>query len=216
VFGTAEGRRRLTLRVDGLKVEMLKEVEEGTNLRRRQKHRRNLTLADLHPSPLAGHLWRIITRVTLMLEPWLRPVIRNAVVGCLRIVIKWLPALTQALSFELHSTVFTLAQIPRTHVVADEINLHAELVLTQVENLAADTGNSDKNTEILPSSSWTFYGMSTWKRKMSDGLKRAWDRAWGTMRGSASISFKLSDVVGSTPKEGQSGALPNYFTEFSI
>ncbi|XP_006460255.1 hypothetical protein AGABI2DRAFT_117215 [Agaricus bisporus var. bisporus H97] len=184
---------------------MQKEGEEDVKATRRQKRRGTLSLADLHPSPLAGHLWGIITKVTLMLEPWLRPLMRNAVVGCFRIIIKWLPALTQALSFELHSTVFTLAQIPRTQVVADEINLHAELVLTPVENLAAVTGNNGRSTEVSPSSSWTFYGMSTWKKKMSDGLKRALDRAWGTMRGSASISFKLSDVVGTTPKEGQSG-----------
>lgn len=216
VLGTAEGRRGLTLRVDGLKMELQTEVEEDTSPTSRPKHRRNLTLADLHPSPLAGHLWQIVTKVMLLLEPWLRPVIRNAVVGCFCIAIKWLPALTQALSFELHSTVFTLAQVPGTQIIADEINLHAELVLTQVENMAVDARNNARNREIASSSSWTFYGMSTWKRKMSDGLKRALDRAWGTMRGSASISFKLSDVVGSTPKEGQSGVFPNYFTELGI
>lgn len=209
MFGTVEGRKRLTVRVDGLKVEMQEVTVEVARLRRQPRHRRNLTLADLHPSPLVGHLWRIITKVALALEPWLRPLIRNAVVGCLRVGIQWLPAVTQALSFELHSTVFTLAQIPRTQVVADEINLHAELNLTQMENLVVDSTSSGRKVQAPQSTSWTFYGMATWKRKMSDGLKRALDRAWGRMHGSASISFRLNDVVGTTPKQGQPGVFYN-------
>lgn len=205
VFGRVEGRKRLTFRIDGLKVEMEREAGGGSKPKKGPRHKRNLTLADLHPSPLAGHLWRIITRVALKLEPWLRPLIRNAVVACLRVGIQWLPAVTQALSFELHSTVFTLAQIPGTQIVADEIKLHAEVDLTQVESLLDCTA-----VETLPtpqSASWTFYGMATWKKKMSDGWRRALDRAWGRTHGIATISFKLNDVAGTTPKKGQSGGL---------
>ncbi|KAF9451680.1 hypothetical protein P691DRAFT_757138 [Macrolepiota fuliginosa MF-IS2] len=203
VFGKVEGRRRLTVRFDGLKVEMEKEAE-GVKPKTRPKHRRNLTLADLHPSPLAGHLWRLVTKVALQLEPWLRPLIRNAVVACLRVGIQWLPARTQTLSFELHLTVFTVAQVLGTQVVADEINVHAEVKLTQVESLLDCTA-----VETLPTpqaASWTFYGMATWKKKMSDGMRRALDRAWGRTHGTAMISFKLNDVAGTTPtKQGQSG-----------
>ncbi|KXN86435.1 UPF0648 protein C3H5.09c [Leucoagaricus sp. SymC.cos] len=211
VFGTVNGRKRLTVRIDGLKIDMQKTTEEEEQaeiLRRRPKHRRNLTLADLNPSPLAGHLWRVFTRVALALEPWLRPLIRNAVVACIRIMIQWLPVVTQALSFELHSTVFTLAQIPGTQVVADEINLHAELNLVQVENLIEDSGGlerQDGRKVESVASSWTFYGMAAWKKKMSDGLRRALDRAWGTMHGTVTLCFKLNDVAGTTHKQGQIG-----------
>lgn len=199
----------MTVRVDGLKIEMEKETEEADEdkPKKRARHRRNLTLADLNPSPLAGHLWGVFTNVALTFEPWLRPLIRNAVVACLRVAIKGIPAITQALSFELHSTVFTLAQIPGTQVVADEINLHAELNLVQVESSTeGPTGGTDER-RVPVASSWTFYGMAAWKRKMSDGLRRALDRAWGTMYGAATLSFKLSDVAGTTPKQGQSGML---------
>lgn len=207
VFGTVEGRKRLTVRIDGLKVEMEKEAEEEVKVKRRSRHRRNLTLADLHPSPLAGRLWRMLTKVALKVEPWLRPLIRNAVVACLRIAIQLLPVVTQALSFELHSTVFSLAHIPGTQVVADEINLHAELSLTQVESLADCA--AVKNIPTPQSASWTFYGMATWRRVTSDGLRRAWNRAWGRTHGAATVSFKLSDVTGITPRQDQSGQFSN-------
>lgn len=212
VFGTVEGRKRLTVRIDGLKIEMEKavEVEGGEKHTKRARHRRNLTLADLNPSPLAGYLWRVFTNVALALEPWLRPLIRNVVVACLRVGIQWIPTVTQALSFELHSTVFTLTQIPGTQIVADEINLHAELNLVQVESLAENSvqerGDNEADGRKVPAaSSWTFYGMAGWKKKMSDGLRRALDRAWGAMHGTATVSFKLSDIAGTTPKRGQPG-----------
>jgi hypothetical protein len=220
-----EGRKRLTVRVDGLKIEMQKEVEEGgeaeeeqQRIKRRARHRKNLTLANLNPSPLAGYLWGIVTKVALALEPWLRPLIRNTVVACLRVGIQWLPVVTQALSFELHSTVLTLAQIPGTQVVADEINLHAELKLVQIENLVVEesspsvglgsgyTGDGMNVSQPVASSSWRLYGMAAWKKKMSDGLSRALDRAWGRMHGTAAVCFRLNDVAGTTPKQGQPGA----------
>lgn len=214
IFGKVDGRKRLTVRIDGLKIEMEKATDEDVKDRhkKRARHRRNLTLADLNPSPLAGHLWRVFTNVALALEPWLRPLIRNTVVACLRVVIQWIPAVTQALSFELHSTVFTLAQIPGTQVVADEINLHAELNLVQAESSVTDLGSgrdpgSTDERRFPVASSWTSYGMAAWKKKMSDGLRRALDRAWGTMHGTATFSFKLSDVAGTTPKQGLSGML---------
>lgn len=208
VFGKVQGRKRLTIRIDGLKIEMNKALKETKNKRR--THTRNLTLADLDPSPLAGYLWRAFTKVALALEPWLRPLFRNTVVACLRIGIQLIRAVTQALSFELHSTMFTLAEIPGTQVVADEINLHAELDLVQVESLAEDPylGSGVRcameKKDAAPSS-WTFSGMAGWKKKMSDGLKRALDRAWGTMHGTVRASFKLNDIVGTTTRHGQSG-----------
>jgi len=187
---------------------MDKALEESKD--RRRVHRRKLTLADLDPSPLAGYLWRAFTKVALALEPWLRPLSRNTVVACLRIGIQLIRAVTQALSFELRSTVFTLADIPGTQVVADEINLHAELDLVQVESLAEDLylGSGVRcavgKKDSVPSP-WTFSEVAGWKTKMSDGLKRALDRAWGTMHGTVRASFKLSDIVGTTAKRRQSG-----------
>lgn len=198
VWSTSRGSRRLAVKIDGLSLDIGKIEESAVTPTRR--HNRNLTLADLNPSPLAYALWKALARVFATLEPYLRPIIRTSVVTCLKIGIQWLPAITQALSFELHSPSVTFSQIPGTKVIIEDISLHMTLQFTQ-------TGESP-DVEQLPKKSTSapkFYGVNAWKRRLIASFQRSLDRAWGGTQGTATVTIKLCDVSGTTqtPLNGQ-------------
>ena len=186
--------RRLALKIDGLSVHIAKCEEQTPQTHRR--HKRNLTLADLNPSPLARYLWQFASTLITFLEPYLRPIIRTFVVGCLKIGIQWLPRITRALSFELQSTVITLADMPGTKIVAQEISLHTALALTQLEQTSSSedakpTSNRADNRKSL--------NMELWKKRLADSFHRSLDKAWGETRGTATLSLNIGNIIGTMP-----------------
>lgn len=192
VWSSVQGRR-LALKIDGLSVHIAKSEGQTPQTRR---HKRNLTLADLNPSPLARYLWRFTSTLITFLEPYLRPIIRTYVVGCLRIGIQWLPRITRALSFELQSTVITLADMPGTKIVAQEISLHTALALTQLEQTSDSedvkpTPNRTDNRKSL--------NMELWKKRLAESFHRSLDKAWGETRGTATLSLNIGNIIGTMP-----------------
>ena len=210
VWSSVQGSRRLALKIDGLSIHIAKEEEEQTAQTHR-RHRRTLRLADLNPSPLPRYLWQFTSTLTTCLEPYLRPIIRTYVVGCLQIGIQWLPRITQALSFELQSTVITLADMPGTKIVAQEIGLHTTLALTQLEQTS-----DSKDVKPSPSRSDNrkSLNMELWKRRLAESFRRSLDKAWGETRGTATFSLTMGNVIGTMPTLSPQGMA--FFTYLSI
>ncbi|KAF8812536.1 hypothetical protein BYT27DRAFT_7182979 [Phlegmacium glaucopus] len=195
-WASVQGSRRFALKLDGLNVHIAQEEGGQSFAKTQRRSNRNLTLADLNPSPLAGYLWKFTSALTTFLEPYLRPMIRTYVVACLRIGIQWLPRITQALSFDLQSTVITLADMPGTKIVAHEISLHTALSLTQLEQTVGPedvkpTHNRSHNRKSL--------SMGLWKKRLAEGFHRSLDKAWGETRGTATLSLTIGNIVGTMP-----------------
>ncbi|PPQ99072.1 hypothetical protein CVT24_003632 [Panaeolus cyanescens] len=171
---------------------------------RRPRHTRNLTLADFNPSPLARYAWHLFSYITSFLEPYFRPLVRTYVIACLRVGIRWLPKITQALSFDLHDTAISFAHIPGAKIVTQHISLNATLVLTELEQALNGVDARDSNARR---DARAMQGMGALKRRLADGFQRSLDKAWGEARGTASISLKLSNVVGSMPRAAKKDSL---------
>lgn len=196
VWSSVQGSRRLALKIDGLNVHIAKEGEGQTFAQTKRRRNRNLTLADLNPSPLARYLWQFTSALITFLDPFIRPIMRTYVVASLRFGIQWLPRITQALSFDLRSTVITLAEMPGTKIVAHEINLHTTLSLTQMEQTVGPgdvkpTPNRSHNRKSL--------SMGLWKKRLSESFHRSLDKAWGEARGKVTLSLTIGNIVGTMP-----------------
>ncbi|KAF8974465.1 golgi-body localization protein domain-containing protein [Flammula alnicola] len=178
VWSSVQGSR-LTIKIDGVSLHIAKDEGKEVNQTPR-RHNRNLTLADLNPSPLARHAWRLISTITTFLEPYFRPLIRSYVIACLRVGIQWLPKITQALSFDLHSMVITFAEVPGAKVVIEEIGLHTALALTYLEHVPDVT-----DIEKIPSRPDT---------RAAQGMG-----VGGDSRGKATLSLKICNVIGTMP-----------------
>jgi hypothetical protein len=207
VWSSVHGRR-LALKIDGLSVHIAK--GEGQIAQTHRRHKRNLTLADLNPSPLARYLWQFTSTLITFLEPYLRPIIRTYVVGCLKIGIQWLPRITRALSFELQSTVITLADMPGTKIVAQDISLHTVLALTQLEQTSSSedvkpTPNRTDNRKSL--------NMELWKNRLAESFHRSLDKAWGETRGTVTLSLDIGNIIGTMPTLSLQGMV--FFTSLS-
>jgi len=117
------------LKIQGLIVELLRDQHVPTRPRRR------LTLVDLSPSPespLALHLWSIMSNVYWVFDPAIRPTIRLCVTSILNQVIRHIPALTQALRLELESAVVTYIAIPDAQLVVEGVTLDAHLAFSHL------------------------------------------------------------------------------------
>ena len=202
VWSSVQGSRRLALKIDGLNVHIAKEGEGQTFAQTKRRRNRNLTLADLNPSPLARYLWQFTSALTVILEPYLRPILRTYLVACLQIGIQWLPKITQALSFELQSTVITLADMPGTKIVAHQISLHTALNLTQLQQTA---GLEDVNPSPNRSHKRKSLSMELWKRRLADSFRRSLDKAWGETRGTATLSLTIDNIIGMMPTSSLQG-----------
>lgn len=161
-----------------------------------RRHIRNLTLADLNPSPLAHRMWSLISTVAVFLEPFFRPLIRTYVVACLRIGIQLLPMLSQALSFDLQSVVLTFAAVPEAKIVAEQISIHASVDFTQLEPVLdlVEMEEAPRPRDPRKAS-----GMSIWKRRLTESFHRSLDRAWGMTKGTAAIALKIHNISGTSP-----------------
>ena len=202
VWSSVQGSRRLAVKIDGLNVHIAKEGEGQTSLPTRRRRNRNLTLADLNLSPLVRYLWQCTSALITFLEPYIRPILRTYVVACLKLGIQWLPRITQALSFELQSTVITLADMPGTKIIAHEISLHTALALTQLGQTSGP-----ENSKPTPSRSYNRQSLSMelWKRRLAESFRRSLDKAWGETRGTATLSLSMGNIIGTMPTSSLEG-----------
>lgn len=196
-----DGSRRLAVKIEGLTLDIAKEGFNGKDSARK-RHNRNLTLADLDPSPIARHLWRIFWAVTTFTEPYFRPFFRACLIACMRLAIKWLPKLTQALSFDLLSSGITFEEVPGTKLSAENISLHLALTLTQITQVAVmdevDQIPTRKETGMIKN-----FGL--WKRRLAEGFQRSLDTALKEIHGRVDLSLQISNLIGTMPHAPQGG-----------
>lgn len=186
---TGEGSSRFTVRIEGLKLEIGRVPSKHT------KEKRRLTLADLSPSPLAFYLWSMAAGIYGFMEPYLRPVIRSVAVTCMRVFIRCLPALTQALHFDLHSAEVTFLASPQSSIRVKEATLHTQLAFTQLEDVILSAENDLGASSTRRSASMS---MTALRVRLLKSFERTWERAWGKARGTASIAMTIKNVSGLT------------------
>ncbi|KAJ6598956.1 golgi-body localization protein domain-containing protein [Mycena vulgaris] len=186
-WSSVEGSRRMTIQVDGLTLEV------GTPAQRSvDRHNRAFTLADFAPSPMAHRLWRLFSDLYSLLDPFLRPLVRTYFAGCLRLLIRWVPGISQALALDLHSPTITFADMPGAKVVIGTVTIRTVLAFTQTEK-PEEVGQPLQ----VPSHTRTSYSVAAWRRRLTHSLQRSWDRAWGQTHGSAKVDLRFHDIVGS-------------------
>ncbi|KAJ7498810.1 golgi-body localization protein domain-containing protein [Mycena latifolia] len=202
-WGYVEGSRRLTFQVDGLTLEVGTPAHGSAD-----RHSRALTLADFAPSPMAHRLWMLFSSLYSLVDPFLRPLVRNYFAACLRLLIRWVPGISQALALDLHSPTITFADMPGAKIVLSTVTVRTVLAFTQTEK-PEEAGQLLK----VPSHTRASYSVAAWRRRLTHSLQRSWDRAWGQTHGYATVELKCHDIVGSMDSfEDFLGDSFNFFT----
>jgi hypothetical protein len=196
VWSSVQGSRRLAVKIDGVSLEIAKDEDKEPKQQAR-RHTRNLTLADLDPSPLARYAWQLLSAIVGFMEPYFRPIIRTYVIACLRVGIQWLPKITQAVSFDLHSIVVTFSDIPGAKIVVGEVSLNTTLALIYLEPVP---NSKDIEREMDQQGTRVTLGMGVWRKRLAESFQRSLDKALGESRGTATMSLKISNIVGSMPR----------------
>lgn len=185
---------RFIVKIEGLKLDIGRE-ERPEQVSTTERRRKRMTLSDLDPSPLAFRIWSTMGLVYSCMEPYLRPIIRSITVTCLRIIIQCLPAVSQALHFDLGSAEITFADSPQSCIRIKEATLHTLLNFTQMEN-AIFTEDNDTNASTRRAGSLS---MAALKIRLTKSFGRTWEKAWGKTRGAASVRVTLKDISGLGP-----------------
>lgn len=196
---SVDGSNRFTVKIEGLKLEIgqVRHAPQEANITRR----RRMTLSDLSPSPIAFWLWSIMSRVYSCVEPHLRPAIRSVTVACIRVFIRCLPAVSQALHFDLESAEVTFAASPKSSIRIQEATFHTLLNFTQLEDAVFTEGN-DTNVAARRVGSLS---MAALKMRLTKSFGRTWEKAWGKTQGAASVAFTVKGISGLTPSQPGSG-----------
>lgn len=192
---SSDGPNRISIKIEGLKVEVGKLNHEPRIPLTSNGHRRPLTLAGLNPSPMVYGLWSVVANVYSLLDPIFRPIFRSFFVSCLRHVIQRLPGLTQVFDFDLRSAEIEFSSLPGTRLVISQAILRTALTFTQMEPaVVAEELESVAGAKRHLRS----FSMAEWRSRLTKSTKRTWDRAWGKTQGFASISLEIKNVVGLT------------------
>jgi hypothetical protein len=192
---SGEGSSRFTIKIEGLKLEIGRTERVPSKQASSRKNKRRLTLADLSPSPLAFYVWSIVARVYAFLEPSLRPAIRSITVACMRIFIRCLPTLTQALHFDLDSAEVTFLASPQSCIRIKEATLHSQLDFTLLE----DVISAESDLGVTSSRRARLMNMTALRTRLSKSFARTWEKAWGKAQGTASITMTVKEVSGLAP-----------------
>ncbi|KZT12507.1 uncharacterized protein LAESUDRAFT_638973 [Laetiporus sulphureus 93-53] len=190
---------RFSVVVQGLKLELAhgeKETSLGPSLSRKRM--------DLPPSRLISmmHLsgaliWSTIHSAYNLLDPYLRPALRTFLVAALRLAIRALPALTHVVDFELDSAVVTLSALPGLELAVKQAKLHTKVSLLSLasEVVPAGTARFDHRRHKRLNS------VADWNARLTNSLRRTWDRAWGATQVTASVSLRVKCITGSVPPD---------------
>lgn len=195
----AHGASRFSIRVEGLKLELLKperpERRKATS-RQAQQSAPKSKLSQFAPSPLARRVWKGVcfasTRAYCTLEPYARPVLRASVVWALRLAIRALPALTQVLDLEVDDAAVTSPEIPGAELVVRTAKFHTSVAFTQLDNSVADA----RPPPAAQPNHRRFASVADLNTRLKNSFRRTWDRAWGSTQVAASLSLSIQSVAG--------------------
>ncbi|KAJ7179036.1 golgi-body localization protein domain-containing protein [Mycena filopes] len=187
-WSSVDGSRRMTFQVHGLTLEV------GSPPQPPERKGGALTFADLAPSPMAHRLWMLFSGLYSLIDPFLRPFVRAYFAACLRLLIRWVPGISQALALDIHSPMITFADRPGAKVVINTISIRTVLAFTQTDK---PIQVAVKPVARAPSRARSSYSVGAWRRRLTNSVQRSWDRAWGQTHGSAKVELKLHDIRGS-------------------
>ncbi|KAJ7590960.1 hypothetical protein C8J56DRAFT_1047199 [Mycena floridula] len=173
---------RFTVKIEGLNLEIFK--FSGPPVAHRM-HKRALTFANL--SEFQYRSWDLFWSIVSLFDPVLRPILRNLIVGALRLVIHRMP---NALTIEFHNTSLSFPGTPRAHLKSGDIVINASLELKTVQ--AAPLPQASESLHPPRRS----YSMAAWRTRMRNGLARSLGRALDNTTGMAQISLNLRDFAG--------------------
>ncbi|KAJ7764981.1 golgi-body localization protein domain-containing protein [Mycena maculata] len=185
-WGYVDDSRRITISVDGLTLQVGAPAQRPVD-----RPSRALTFADFAPSPMAHRLWMLSSGLYSLVDPFLRPLVRTYFAACLRLLISWVPGISQAVALDLHSPTITFADMPGAKIVVNSVTVRTALAFTQTEK-PVDAEQQPK----VRSPVRTSYSVAAWRRRLTHSMQRSWDRAWGQTHGSATIELKFHDIVG--------------------
>ncbi|PCH41098.1 hypothetical protein WOLCODRAFT_89020 [Wolfiporia cocos MD-104 SS10] len=186
---------RFSFKVEGLRLELTK--KEDDTLLKPSLTRRTSKKASLTASPLARRVgtavWDALCILYIALDPYLRPVIRSAFVYALRLVIRALPALTQVLDFELNNAAVTFTAIPGIELAVKRAQIHTKVSLSSLESVVnpASLARHQRHQRHK-----RFASVADWNARLTNSVRRTWDRAWGATQVTASLSLGIDNVSG--------------------
>ena len=184
------GARRINIIIEGLNLQVSSSPTKKTT-----RHKRSLTLADFSPSPLARLAWERLGDLYGYVDPYIRPRLRTWVVNRIRFFLRWLPRISQAVTFDLHAAVITLPDMQKMEINVEGINLHTALSIIQSEN---PQGGYDPSSTARSTRPRRLHGSAAWRKRFQDGFQRSLDRALGDSRAAARISLQLQGLHVST------------------
>jgi hypothetical protein len=189
-----DGHRGFSIKImiEGLKLEIGGDDPAPTSL---SQSRRKPGL--VRSSLISQRLWMLVSRLFSFADPFVRPLMRTFVVSLLRLLIRYLPAISQAVDFDLYSAVVTFTAMPELRFSLEEAKLHTLLAFTQTESAMGVEEKDLNSAKERPSRS---FRMAAWKSRLMNSFRRAWDRAWEKTEGKASFSLKCINIMGSTGK----------------
>lgn len=187
---STETASRFSIKVEGLKVEILKKqvCESIPSTTSTDSTRR--TLSSKFPvSPiLQSFYWNLYA----FLDPYVRPLVRYYFVSALRVAIRALPALTQVLDLELVDAVAIVDNIDGAHINLRGASLSTSIKLSQI-HVPPDPQESKDTSR--PGHK-RFKSVAEWNARLKSSLRRSWDRAWGALEAHASITLKVEEISG--------------------
>ncbi|KAF7331891.1 hypothetical protein MKEN_00069400 [Mycena kentingensis (nom. inval.)] len=186
-YSYVEGSRRITLSVQGTTFRL--------GARPPAANPSPTTAArSLSPSPIGNRLWGLFASIYSLVDPFLRPLIRSCFAAVLRLVITWVPKLSQALALEIDAPVLTFADAPEAKIIISTVLVRSVLAFSQ----RAGKGEPKPPPPKLLAHSRSAYNLAAWRRRLTGSVQRSWDRAWGQTHGTATVHLQLQEIVGTS------------------
>ncbi|KAH8105900.1 golgi-body localization protein domain-containing protein [Cristinia sonorae] len=188
---------RFAIKVEGVKLELEPDCAEG----RRTFTGQNKSVFPAKPLPSAfrNRVTSVVRSIYLYahrtLDPYLRPTVRTFVLTFFRVIIRTLPALVQALDFELESAVVTYA----SEVEAAFSIARAKLDLN-VSLIHLGLPHPSKGPPRQAARHNRFASVANLNTRLRDSLKRTWERAWGGTEVIASSRLDVSRILVTTQR----------------
>lgn len=189
---------RFSIRVEGFRLELVKTEGQRparTPPSRRASHTNHPWLHTYIPALLrvGSALRAVLWDVYASLEPYVRPVLRAAVVHMLRLMIRALPILTQVVDLEVDSAIITSPVVAGAELVVRRAKIHTSIAFTQLDNSKA-TG------KLAPPPARAFHrrfaSVANFNTRLKNSFRRTWDIAWGSTQVEAALSLNVHEVLG--------------------
>lgn len=188
---TDDGPGRLSFRIEGFKLEIEPPPITPRPPPPRPTHRRGLTFADLSPSPLALYLWSVLSRLSVIFDPVVRPIIRLVVYTALQQVIRFIPRLMETVQIDIDQAVVSYVGSPRVQFVVQDVAFKGHVFFAQSPQISPIRDDTPAHNQALSARA---LAMGAWKSHLSNGFRRAWTRTWNDTLGrtTASVSYDLA------------------------